>query len=138
MHLPPPGGLPAPPPPPLATKNKAYNEFTPNDTTVVRYRFDPLRALEYLKSLPIYEDQAVYSETLPGRAGEYEDTLRPLHPEVKAALERSKGVTRYVTCSTPTASALGQRRRRGVRCEMVKANPLDDSVGPLTECSGVC
>ncbi|CAN0454263.1 unnamed protein product, partial [Ectocarpus sp. 8 AP-2014] len=57
-------------------------------------RFDPLRALEYLKSLPIYEDQAVYSETLPGRAGEYEDTLRPLHPEVKAALERSKGVTR--------------------------------------------
>lgn len=75
-------------------------------TTVVRYRFDPPRALEYLKSLPIYEDQAVYSETLPGRVGEYEDTLRPLHPEVKAALERSKGVARYVR---PAVNRVEQR-----------------------------
>eukprot|EP00752_Nemacystus_decipiens_P007203 g6448.t1 len=57
-------------------------------------RFDPQLTLDYLKSLPIYEGQAVYSETLPGRDGEFADTLVPLHPEVWAALAASKGVTR--------------------------------------------
>lgn len=57
-------------------------------------RFDPQLAFDYLKSLPIYEGQAVYSETFPGRDGEFADTLVPLHPEVSAALAASKGVTR--------------------------------------------
>ncbi|CAM9670030.1 unnamed protein product, partial [Scytosiphon promiscuus] len=61
---------------------------------VEKLRFDPLRALDYLKSLPIYEGQAVFTETLPGRDGEFSDTLQPLHPEVTAALAASKGVTR--------------------------------------------
>lgn len=57
-------------------------------------RFDPQLTLDHLRSLPIYEGQAVYSETLPGRKGEFADTLAPLHPEVSAALVASKGVTR--------------------------------------------
>lgn len=57
-------------------------------------RFDPTRALDHLKSLPMYEGQAVYAETLPGREGEFADTRVPIHPEIKAALLGSKGVTR--------------------------------------------
>ncbi|CAM9206801.1 unnamed protein product, partial [Laminaria digitata] len=57
-------------------------------------RFDPLLALDHLKSLPIYEGQAVHTETFPGREGEYAETAHPLHPEVTVALAASKGVTR--------------------------------------------
>lgn len=42
----------------------------------------------------MYEGQVVYTETFPGREGEYAETAHALHPEVTAALAASKGVTR--------------------------------------------
>lgn len=57
-------------------------------------RFHPQLALGHLKSLPLYEAQAAYTEILPGRKGEFAETARPLHPEIIAALAASKGVTR--------------------------------------------
>lgn len=53
-----------------------------------------MRALEHLRSLPMYKEQAVYTETLPGREGEFAETSAPIHPEIWTALESSKGVTR--------------------------------------------
>ena len=82
----------------------SHDEGDDSDAFARVARFDPLLALDHLKSLPIYEGQALYTETFPGRDGEYAETAHPLHPEVTAALAASKGVTRWVTTRTMISS----------------------------------